>query len=346
MAPMARDQRPSGATGSIVRQWAHIPAEASRWSGILPIVSALLCPPRPPAAGRNCSRPNPLDNIPPGPNDSPGHCGITTGVRGYRSWLGRPSNPGGTRRRYRAAWPGGIAGCRLLAREAFWLAMVGAEWIYDGGSPGPWLCIDDDGRVLDAEQAIKGKYSLVQCELCGDTRATSGHADDAAAARTHWEAHVLPLQGEFDTFLLPPVGCTKAKSRMGWPGVFLHHKAIDRQPNPIPPWPAALSMAGVGWSDAGMGGGIEWPRGDLTSDDYVSIVVALTDAGHALVDAPPYVVDEDSYVFWSFSLRLNCSFEAVSAFFEGIKSGRLYGPVKMRQWVEGYDARNGDGGFA
>ena len=224
--------------------------------------------------------------------------------------------------------------------------MVGAEWIYDGGSPGPWLCVGDDGRVLDAEQASKGRYPFVQCELCGDTRAAPGQAGDVAAARAHWEAHVLPLQAEFDTYLLPPVGCTKARRRMGWPGVFLHHKAIDRHWKPIPPWPAALSMAGVGWSDAGMGGGIEWPRGELTADDYASIVVALIDAGHALVDAPPFVADEDSYGYWSFSLRLDCSFEAASAFFDGVKSGRLHGAVKIREWVAVYDANSRSGGLS
>ncbi len=95
-----------------------------------------------------------------------------------------------------------------------------------------------------------------------------------------------------------------------------------------------------------MGGGIEWPRGELTSNDYASIVMALIGAGHALVDAPPYVTDEHSYSCWSFSLRLDCSFEAVSAFFDGVRSGRVNGAVKMREWVAGYDASNRGGGFA
>lgn len=211
---------------------------------------------------------------------------------------------------------------------------IDPAWVYAGGSPGAWLCVGDDGAVLGAPEAVEGHFSTVMCELCGQTRSPRepGHRE---AARDHWESHVLPLEDNFDFFLLPGAGCTKAKRSGRWADVFLLHKSIDRVWCPVPPRIVAMDMAARGWSDAGMGSGVEWPRGELSDSAYAEVVDALVRRGHDLVAAPAFVTDEESYTQWKFARRLECSIDAVREFFTAAKAGDV--DLPMRQWVARFD---------
>mgnify|MGYP007106219702 CR=1 FL=1 len=96
-----------------------------------------------------------------------------------------------------------------------------------------------------------------------------------------------------------------------------------------------MDMAARGRSDAGMGGGVEWPRGELSNEAYDEVVDALVRRGHELVPAPAFVTDEESYTHWKFARRLECSIDAVRAFFIAAKAGDV--DLRMQQWVARFD---------
>jgi hypothetical protein len=50
------------------------------------------------------------------------------------------------------------------------------------------------------------------------------------------------------------------------------------------------------------------------------------------------VTDEETYTRWKFALRLECSIDAVRAFFIAAKAGEV--DPQMRKWVARYNAQS------
>ena len=204
-------------------------------------------------------------------------------------------------------------------------------WIYDGGSPGPWLCLDAQGTAMEAEPANRGGYTQVACEICGDVL-DRGPEGNFKEARHHWETHVLPLAATFEFFLLPGAGCTKKKVRGTWASVFERHPSLIPEWKPVPPFAAAADMAAKGESSAGTGGGVEWPRGLFVQSDYQSVVEMMVANGHPTIDPPPEVEDETTYWAWSTSARVGCSIETALDWLRRANRGEV--KVGLREWAE------------
>jgi len=189
------------------------------------------------------------------------------------------------------------------------------EVAYDGALPGPWLCIDDNGRTIDDVTARQATYGRVRCAICREEWGRLPAVDwreYQAAARRHWEAHVLPIGSTFTMFDLPGAGCTKYEFRGTWADVFLYHRSIyinGGRSQPTPSYEAALDMASKGSSHAGMGGGLEWPRGIYNRSDHEAVTRALVEAGHPPLTAPEWVVSEETYEVWAYALAFDCSFD-------------------------------------
>ena len=94
--------------------------------------------------------------------------------------------------------------------------------------------------------------------------------------------------------------------------VFLYHCSIyinGSRRQPIPGYDVAADMARKGVTHAGVGGGVEWPRGIYSQADHEAVTRALVEAGHPPLSAPGWVVDEETYEIWTYALTFGCSYE-------------------------------------
>ena len=141
----------------------------------------------------------------------------------------------------------------------------------------------------------------VECGSCG-TRLTFGLGEQDAArarrqAREHWEAHAAD-QYPVVYFPLPGIGDRKQRQTGTWADVISAVPYLVWSGEPAPPLPVVREVLQRGRADAGMSGGCEWPRHDLTDAEYDVLRSELVARGCLDVEAPAAVRTEGDYLDW------------------------------------------------
>jgi hypothetical protein len=177
-------------------------------------------------------------------------------------------------------------------------------WYY-AWLPGPWLRIRGPEWPQPLGSDYRSEVLEVECGICGDRLTMSSWEDDPSErlqARIHWERHVA---GEVPTpyFVLPGVGDTKTLSRGTWADVIVAVPYLMWKGDPIPPRSVVNEILADGSCDAGMSGGCEWPRHQLSEEEYARLRRDLTELGYLDLDAPTYVVVRTDYDMWKQRMR-------------------------------------------
>jgi hypothetical protein len=120
-------------------------------------------------------------------------------------------------------------------------------------------------------------------------------------ARVHWEKHV---EGEYPVpfFCLPGIGDLKVQSFGTWAEVLLAVPYLLPEGAPTPPIEVVNEVLAKGFHDAGMSGGCEWPRHELSSEEYAALRQDLTNRGHSELEPPGAVVTRPACESWKRSV--------------------------------------------
>lgn len=195
----------------------------------------------------------------------------------------------------------------------------GDEQLYYAWLPGPWLVLRRAPVSAESGSKREGLLIEAQCERCDERllyTAVEGdretHERTVANARAHWEQHA---QGESPVtyFPLPGVGDLKVKRTGTWTDVILTVPYFAYPGDPVPPHSLVDEILREGESSAGMSGGCEWPRQELSGADHAELRRDLAARGLGDLEAPEWVRSRDDYRNWQFSLRWRCSLAAVRA---------------------------------
>lgn len=177
----------------------------------------------------------------------------------------------------------------------------------------------------EGQDPIDGHFRnviVVECEVCerrvvldASSNDREEHAKTAADARAHWEREASVADGAagFAFFALPGVGDLKAKVFGSWADVLLRVPYLMNPGDPVLPRHVVDAVLRSGASHAGMSGGCEWPRRDLSDWEHVDLRKGLAARGLLDVEAPSWVRTPEDYQDWRFSLRWGCTADASRA---------------------------------
>jgi hypothetical protein len=223
----------------------------------------------------------------------------------------------------------------------------GAEPRYAAWLPGPWIDLTEyvDGAEPDEFRA--------RCEVCGSEVAIGVDADDdhprvADAARRDWERHVAADgPAEVRCFLLRGVGPGKSLRIGHWADVVRAIPYLFFAGDPVPPLAVLNAVLSGTDGDAGMSGGVEWPRHQLTSDEYERVRRDLITFAQLLdVEAPVWVSSRQDFRTWTIVARFGCSREAAAGWLAAIREAgggdeltRLHQDEEA--WLAAFDERGG-----
>ncbi len=217
------------------------------------------------------------------------------------------------------------------------------ELRYAGWLPGPWIDLTEYGEAEPDEFRAR-------CEVCGDELRISFDAEDeyervADVARRDWESHVADQsQSEVRYFLLPGVGPHKSPRVGRWDEVVRAVPYLLFAGDPVPPI-AVLNGVLTGTDGfAGMSGGVEWPRHELTTIEYNHVRERLVDdLGLIDVDAPDWVESREAFRTWTIVARSRCSRAAAEAWLRAVVAAgggdaltRLH--EQKEAWLRAFDA--------
>lgn len=142
----------------------------------------------------------------------------------------------------------------------------------------------------------------VECEVCGERRAfrigdQERWHDLSHEAREHWEAHA-GTQYPVTFFALPALGDRKQDQTGTWADVVRSIPYLVGTGQPVPPFAVLRVLLRRGTADAGMSGGCEWPRHELTEREYEGLRAELVAQGCVDVEVPASVLTESAYWEW------------------------------------------------
>jgi hypothetical protein len=187
-----------------------------------------------------------------------------------------------------------------------------AETWYYAWLPGPWLRIRGPEWPQPLGFDYTGQVLEVECAICGLRLTMSAWQDDPSErmqARVHWEQHV---EGEYPVpfFRLPGIGDLKLQSVGTWAEVLLAVPYLLPEGAPIPPIEIMNEILVMGFDDAGMSGGCEWPRHQLSDEEYAALRQDLTNRGHSKLEPPQAVLTRTDYESWKRSVTAPAAYEA------------------------------------
>lgn len=222
-----------------------------------------------------------------------------------------------------------------------------SETRYASWLPGPWIDLTDY-----VDNAEPDEYRA-RCEVCGTELSIGFDAEDdyqrvSETARSDWERHVADEGSDsVRYFLLPGAGPGKAPRVGHWVDVVRAIPYLFFVGEPVPP--EAVLRAVLRGTDgyAGMSGGVEWPRHELTNSEYGRVRAELIDgAGLVDVEAPEWVLSPQDFRLWTIVVEFGCSREAAEGWLTAIMDAGGGDALSQLHedkgaWLAAFDERGG-----